>query len=88
MEFIDIVSVRLGNELEKEMQTDLAANVATAYFSIYAFNELKPVDKLSFIFTSSAFVPERHRGRCEASSFRAWRRVKFIRIGVCDGAAR
>ena len=63
MELIDNVSIRLGNELKKEIQTNSVVNIAAAYFSIYAFQELKEelksVDKLNFIFTSPTFVTEK-----------------------------
>ena len=49
MEFIDNVSIRLGNELKRGIQTNTAVNIAAACFFIYAFQELKSVDELNII---------------------------------------
>lgn len=63
MDFIDNVNITLKNELKKKMQANSVVNIAAAYFSIYAFQELKEelerVDGLNFIFTSPTFVTER-----------------------------
>lgn len=63
MEFIDNVNITLKNELKKNIQPNSVVNIAAAYFSIYAFQELKEelecVDKLNFIFTSPTFVTEK-----------------------------
>ncbi len=63
MDFIDNVNITLKNELKKKMQANSVVNIAAAYFSLYAFQELKEelesVDKLNFIFTSPTFVTEK-----------------------------
>jgi len=63
MDFIDNVNITLKNELKKKIQANSIVNIAAAYFSIYAFQELKEelesVDKLNFIFTSPTFVTEK-----------------------------
>ncbi len=63
MEFIDNVNIKLRDELKKKIQPNSVVDIAAAYFSIYAFQELKEelesVDKLNFIFTSPTFVTEK-----------------------------
>ena len=63
MEFIDNVNTVLKDELEKSIKPQSVINVAAAYFSIYAFqelkNELESVNHLNFIFTSPTFVTEK-----------------------------
>lgn len=63
MEFIDNINTVLKDELEKSIKPQSVINMAAAYFSIYAFQELKDelesVDHLNFIFTSPTFVTEK-----------------------------
>lgn len=63
MEFIDNINVILKDELRKEIHAESVVNIAAAYFSIYAYQELKEelekIDKLNFIFTSPTFVTEK-----------------------------
>ena len=63
MEFIDNVNILLKNELKRDIKPKSIVNVAAAYFSIYAFQELKEelegVDKLNFLFTSPTFIKDK-----------------------------
>lgn len=63
MDFIDNINKVLKDELEKEIKPNSVLNIAAAYFSIYAFQELRKeleaVESLSFIFTSPTFVTEK-----------------------------
>lgn len=63
MESIDNINKKLKDELASSIEKGSVLNIAAAYFSIYAFNELKEelsaIDKLNFIFTSPTFVKEK-----------------------------
>ena len=63
MEFIDNINKKLGEDLKKEIKSGSRLSIATAYFSIYAFEELKKelenVKELRFVFTSPSFITEK-----------------------------
>lgn len=63
MELIDNVNKTLRDDLSVELKTGSSVSIAAAFFSIYAFEELKKelknIDELRFIFTSPTFVTER-----------------------------
>lgn len=63
MELIDNVNKTLKEDLSIEIQRDSKVSIAAAYFSMYAFQELKSqlkhVDELRFIFTSPTFTTEK-----------------------------
>lgn len=63
MELIDNVSKTLRDDLSVEIKTGSKVSIAAAYFSIYAFqelkNQLKSVDELRFIFTSPTFITDK-----------------------------
>lgn len=62
MKLIDNVSELLKDDLKIEIQKNSRISIASAYFSIYAFQELKDqlkdIDELRFIFTSPTFVKQ------------------------------
>lgn len=64
METIDNINKVLKNELIETIQQGSVVNIAAAYFSIYAFeelkNNLKEVGKLNFIFTSPTFIKDKN----------------------------
>jgi len=59
----DNVSSILKDDLQIEIKSNSKLSIASAYFSIYAFEELKKqlkdIDELRFIFTSPTFVTEK-----------------------------
>lgn len=63
MELIDNINHILKDDLAKTIKPDSKVSIASACFSIYAFqqlkNELESIEELRFIFTSPAFVKER-----------------------------
>ena len=63
MEIIDNINRTLKDDLSIEIKKGSKVSIAAAYFSIYAFQELKNellnVDELRFIFTSPTFVTEK-----------------------------
>lgn len=65
MKMIDNVKERLRDDLEEVIQPGTRVSIAAAYFSIYAYQELKEqldqVDHLRFIFTSPSFTTEKAR---------------------------
>ncbi len=86
MDFIDNVNITLKNELKKKIQPNSVVNIAAAYFSIYAFQELKEelesVDKLNFIFTSPTFVTEKTPKEKREFFIPRLGREKSLRLGV------
>ena len=65
MDLINNVDKKLRDDLAVEIQKGSKVSIAAAYFSIYAFQELKTqlkdVDQLRFIFTSPTFITEKPR---------------------------
>lgn len=65
MELIDNVNKTLKDDLTEEIKKDSKVSIAAAYFSMYAFQELKSqlkhIDELRFIFTSPTFTTEKAR---------------------------
>ncbi len=63
MELIDNVNKTLKDDLTEEIKKDSKVSIAAAYFSMYAFQELKSqlkyIDELRFIFTSPTFTTEK-----------------------------
>ena len=63
MELIDNINHILKDDLAKTIKPDSKVSIASACFSIYAFqqlkNELESIEELRFIFTSPSFVKER-----------------------------
>lgn len=63
MEVIDNINNILKDDLATTIKPNSKVSIASAYFSIYAYKELKKqlesIDELRFIFTSPAFVKER-----------------------------
>lgn len=62
MKLIDNINSTLKEDLSEEIQKGSHLDIAAAYFSIYAFQELKKqlesIDELRFIFTSPTFTKE------------------------------
>lgn len=62
-EIIDNVNKTLKDDLSAEIKKGSKVSVAAAFFSIYAFQELKAaltgIDELRFIFTSPTFTTEK-----------------------------
>ena len=62
---IDNRSIRLGDELKKEIKPGSKVKVAAATFSMFAFQQLKEeletIDELKFIFTNPTFVTDETR---------------------------
>lgn len=63
MEVIDNINKILKNDLEKTIKPNSKLSIASACFSIYAFQELKNqlenIKELRFIFTSPSFIKEK-----------------------------
>ena len=63
MEVINNVSKKLRDDLKEEIRSDSCLSIATACFSIYAFEELRKelegIKELRFIFTSPSFTTEK-----------------------------
>ena len=59
----DNVSSILKDDLTVEIKKNAKLSIASAYFSIYAFAELKKqlehIEELRFIFTSPTFITEK-----------------------------
>lgn len=62
---IDNRSIRLGDELKKEIKPGSKVKIAAATFSMFAFQQLKEeletIDELKFIFTNPTFVTDETR---------------------------
>jgi hypothetical protein len=65
MELLDNVNRTMGDDLKETIQKESRIRIASATFSIYAFQELKKqlegVEEFNFIFTSPTFVKEHLR---------------------------
>ncbi|MBQ8644620.1 MAG: DEAD/DEAH box helicase family protein [Candidatus Methanomethylophilaceae archaeon] len=63
MEVIDNVNRTVGDDLKRTLRKGSRVSIASAVFSIYAYQELREelekVDEFDFIFTSPTFVKER-----------------------------
>lgn len=63
MQVFDNVSKIVKDDLSKELNKGSKVSIAAAYFSIYAYKELKTqldkIDELRFIFTSPTFISEK-----------------------------
>lgn len=59
---IDNINLKLGDDLKKELNSSSKLKLCAAYFSIYAFDELKKelenIKEFSFIFNSPTFLKE------------------------------
>ena len=62
---IDNRSIRLGDELKKEIKPGSKVKIAAATFSMFAFQQLKEeletIEELKFIFTNPTFVTDETR---------------------------
>lgn len=63
MKIIDNINEKLKDDISTEIKKGSKISIAAAYFSIYAFQELKKelidIDELRFIFTSPTFTSEK-----------------------------
>lgn len=63
MKIIDNINEKLKDDMSIEIKRGSKISIAAAYFSIYAFQELKKelldIDELRFIFTSPTFISEK-----------------------------
>lgn len=63
MDLINNIDKKLRDDLAVEIKKGSKVSIAAAYFSIYAFQELKTqlkeIDELRFIFTSPTFITEK-----------------------------
>lgn len=73
MKEIDNVNITLCDELKKQIKENSKVSVAAAFFSIYAFSELKEqlanVKEFRFLFSSPAFVFDKEREKVEKKEF-------------------
>jgi len=62
MEVFDNVNKRVYEDFKKEIEEKTLISMASAYFSIYAYEELKEelekVEEFRFIFTKPTFIEE------------------------------
>lgn len=53
---------KIGDELKEDIKTNSKLSIISAYFTIYAYKELKKelnrIDNLRFLFTEPTFVDE------------------------------
>lgn len=74
MELINNTSKTLKDDLSVEIKQGSKMSIASACFSIYAFqvlkNELKNIDELRFIFTSLHLLLKKQRKKKENFIFR------------------
>lgn len=63
MEIIDNINKTMKDDLIKEIKKNSKISIASACFSIYAYQELKKqldnIEQLRFIFTSPTFIKEK-----------------------------
>lgn len=63
MQIIDNIHQKLNDDLKNTIKKDSKVSIAAAYFSIYAYQELKKqleqVDELRFLFTSPSFTSDK-----------------------------
>ncbi|MBR5130292.1 MAG: DEAD/DEAH box helicase family protein [Alphaproteobacteria bacterium] len=63
MKYFDNITSKLKDDLSVEIKKNAKISIASAYFSIYAFQELKKqleqIEELRFIFTSPTFITEK-----------------------------
>jgi SNF2 family DNA or RNA helicase len=63
MKIFDNINSKVRDDLSETIQKDSRVSIASAYFSIYAFEELKKqlleISELRFIFTSPTFIAEK-----------------------------
>lgn len=59
---IDNRSIRLGDELKKELKSESRVKIAAATFSMFAYQQLKEelenIEELKFIFTNPTFITD------------------------------
>ena len=71
MRLIDNVNTLLKDDLAQVLKKDSKVAIAAAYFSIYAYDELRTqleqIDELKFLFTSPTFTAE--KGKKELREF-------------------
>lgn len=65
MKLLDNVNSKLKDDLTVELKKGSKVSIAAAYFSIYAYHELKKqletIEELRFIFTSPTFLKEKNK---------------------------
>jgi len=70
---IDNVSIKLGDDLRKHLNKKSKLRLCAAYFSMYAFSELRKelsqIQEFSFIFNSPTFLKERESNRKQKEFF-------------------
>ena len=80
MELLDNVNKTLKDDLGEAIKGGSKIAIAAAFFSIYAYQELKAelegIDELRFIFTSPTFVTERLPRRAANFIFLAFKEKK------------
>ena len=96
MDFLDNVNNTVGEDLKKTVVKGSKVSIASAVFSIYAYQELKKqlnsVEEFDFIFTSPTFVKEkapkeRREFFIPQSFFRCFLRCYAVTcyvFGLCD----
>lgn len=69
MEMIDNINISLGDDLRGELKKDSKLKLCSAYFSIYAFQELKKelksIKEFKFLFNSPTFLKENKKEKEE-----------------------
>ena len=70
---IDNVTVKLGDDLKKNLDSSSKINLCAAYFSIYAFKELKKelskIKEFNFLFNSPTFLEEENANKKQKEFF-------------------
>ena len=70
MEIIDNINKTMKDDLIKEIKKNSKISIASACFSIYAYQELKKqldnIEQLRFIFTSPTFIKEKWKKKKES----------------------
>lgn len=65
MELLDNVNSKLKDDLTVQLKKGSKVSIAAAYFSIYAYQELRKqlesIEELRFIFTSSTFLKKKNK---------------------------
>ena len=63
MRIFDNINEIVRDDLQKTIKSGSKVSIAAAYFSMYAFNELKnqleSIDEFRFIFTSPTFITKK-----------------------------
>lgn len=77
---IDNRSIRLGDELKKEIKPGSKVKIAATTFSMFAFQQLKEeletIEELKFIFTNPTFVTD--ETRIDIVNIRSLKRTRAV----------